>query len=427
MSRLQRASDINEKKPSGPLRICLLSYRSNPHCGGQGVYVKYLSRALLEMGHKVDVVSGPPYPELPSGAKLIKLQSLDLYSPPNPFRMPTLKELSNPVNLWEWLDICFMGFPEPFTFSLRAYAFLEKNGHNYDVVHDNQSLGYGLWWATKFAPFVATIHHPITVDRDVAVDSVRSWVKKAKIRRWYSFIAMQKRVARKMPRIITVSECSKRDIASGFALRPERIRVVPNGINTELFRPINGVKKNPNQLLVTNSADTPLKGLYHLLKAVDSIRKKREIKLVVIGTPKKDGGIVKLIRELDLGQVVEFTGRVDDDEFVRRHAESAMVVVPSIYEGFGFPAAEAMACGVPVISTTGGALPEVVGDAGILVPPASPEALEKAIHELLDNPNRADELGRAGFSRVHRLFTWQQAARSYTEVYEEAINAYRKL
>jgi glycosyltransferase involved in cell wall biosynthesis len=373
----------------------------------------------------VDVLSGPPYPELDPGAELVRLQSLDLYNAQNPFRMPTFMELSNPVNLLEWLSVSSMGFPEPLTFGIRACLHLRRRLASYDVLHDNQSLSYGVWWLADRMPSVATIHHPITVDRDVAMASVRSPAKKLKILRWYSFIGMQLRASRHLHRIITVSECSKRDIAQAFPVRPARVRVVPNGINTELFRPLYGIPRNPGEVLVTNSADTPLKGLYHLLKAMAGARKRRQARLVVIGTPKKDGGVVKLIRELGLGDAVRFTGRVGDEELVRHYAKAAMAVVPSVYEGFGLPAGEAMACGVPVISTTGGALPEVVGGAGVLVPPADPAALEEAIVDLLDHPDKAAALGQAGYERVHRLFTWKRAAELTADVYREAIRAYR--
>ncbi|MBI9076740.1 MAG: glycosyltransferase family 4 protein [Desulfatibacillum sp.] len=418
-------SELQAINGDRPLRVCLLSYRSNPHCGGQGVYVKYLSAALQEIGHHVDVVSGPPYPELVEGVGLHKLQNLDLYNAENPFRMPGPFELADPINFIEWMGVTTMGYPEPFTFGLRAYLFLSKFHQNYDIIHDNQCLAYGIWGATRFLPAVATIHHPITVDRDVAVQSVRSPFKKLKIRRWYSFIDMQKRVSRHMTRVVTVSEASKKDIAQEFPVRPKRIKVVPNGIDTTHFRPMHGVEREKNRLLVTNSADTPLKGLYHLLKAVHEVRKKRDVQLTVIGTPKKNGGITKLVRELGIRDIVTFTGRLDDDAFVREFSRASIAVVPSVYEGFGLPAGEAMACGLPVISTTGGALPEVVGDAGVLVPPADPQALEHAIIDLLDNPEKAQALGKAGYERVHRLFTWKNAAEQTAEVYREAIRAYR--
>lgn len=404
-----------------PLKICMLSYRSNPHCGGQGVYVRNLTKALRDIGHQVEVVAGPPDPLLHDGVKLSMLNCLDLYNAENPFRTPTARELSNPINFMEWISVSTMGFPEPFTFGLRAYQFLRNKFQDYDVVHDNQCLSYGLLAIQKFVPTLATIHHPITVDRQLAVKSVRSIAKKMKYMRWYSFIGMQKRVSKRLSKIITVSEFSKMDIGKDFKIPANKFHVVPNGIDTDTFYPIPEIKRKPNTLIVTNSADTALKGLYYLLQAVHDVSQYRKIKLTVIGTPKKNGGIVKLIRQLGIGNLVHFTGRITDAAFVQQYAKSAIAVVPSLYEGFGLPVGEAMACGIPVISTTGGALPEVAGDAAILVPPANPKALSTAIIDLLDNPQKAEKLGQAGYKRVHEQFTWKNAALKTVDAYKEVI------
>jgi len=409
------------------LRICLLSYRSNPHCGGQGVYLKNLSRALKDLGHHVEVVSGPPDPLLDRDIPVHHIPCLDLYNEKNPFRVPSLKELSDPVNLYEWLGVSTMGFPEPFTFGVRACNFLKNKFDNYDVVHDNQSLSYGIWAISRKVPTTATIHHPITIDRDISISTLSSLWKKAKQMRWFSFIGMQKRVARAFSHIITVSECAGSDISREFDIPQNRFRIVPNGINTDIFYPISGIEREKGRIIVTNSADTPLKGLFYLLKALAEISKTRKVRLIVVGTPKKNGAVVKLIKTLGIGHLVTFTGRIDDGEFVRQYARAAMAVVPSVYEGFGLPAGEAMACGVPVISTTGGALPEVVGDAGILVPPADHLLLGEAIKALLDSPERADELGRAGYKRVQDGFTWKRAAEKTVEAYREVICDYRKV
>ena len=408
-----------------PLRICLLSYRSNPHCGGQGVYLKNLSRALSNLGHHVEVVTGPPNPLLDDNIPVFQLPCLDLYNPENPFRIPSLQELSNPINLVEWLSVSTMGFPEPFTFGFRAWNFLKNRFNQYDIVHDNQSLSYGLWAINKRIPTLATIHHPITVDRDIAVNSVTATWKKVKHLRWYSFIEMQKRVSRTLSHIITVSECAREDICRDFDIPPDRFRVVPNGINTDLFQPIAGIERAPNRFIVTNSADTPLKGLYYLLKAVAEVARTRDIYLTVVGSPKKNGGIVKLIRELGIGNRITFTGRISDRLFIEEYARATAAVVPSVYEGFGLPVGEAMACGVPVISTTGGALPEVVGDAGLLVPPENPAALAKAMIEILDRPEMTRKLGAAGYRRVQENFTWEKAAEKTVAAYREVIDGHR--
>ena len=353
--------------------------------------------------------------------RLSQIPCLDLYNPEDPFRVPSLQELRNPINLIEWLGVSSMGFPEPFTFGLRAYLFLRDQFDRYDIIHDNQSLSYGVWAIKKFVPTVATIHHPVTVDRDIAIKAVSAWWKKAKHMRWYSFIGMQKRVSRTFSHIITVSECARKDISREFKIPENRFRVVPNGINTDLFYPLEGVQREPNRIIVTNSADTPLKGLYYLLQGIAVLKQSHPIQLVVIGTPKKNGGITKLIRKLDIGALVRFTGRISNAEFRRQYARATLAVVPSVYEGFGLPVGEAMACGVPVISTTGGALPEVVGDAGLLVSPADPAALTHAIKTLLDNPEYAAALGRAGFERVANHFTWEKAAEKTVAAYREVI------
>jgi len=409
------------------LRIGLLSYRSNPHCGGQGVYIKNLSRALSDLGHQIDIISGPPYPILDSDIKLIKLPSLDLYNPNDLFRVPKISELMDFTNLIEWLGVSTMGFSEPLTFGMRAYKYLKNKFHKYDIIHDNQSLSYGLWAIKKKIPTIATIHHPITVDLNIAIKSEPVLWKKLKHLRWYSFLAMQKKVAKTLSQIITVSECAKYDISKEFCIPKNRFTVIPNGINTDLFYPMPEIKRRKNRIIVTNSADTPLKGLYYLLRSVAEISKKKTVELIVIGTPKKNGKILRQIKKLNIGSFVTFTGRISDEAFVRQYAKATVAVIPSVYEGFGLPAGEAMACGVPVISTTGGALPEVVGDAGILVPPADPSALTNAITKVLNNPDLAEQLSIAGYQRVQNHLTWHAAAKKTVDAYRRAIHDYRKI
>jgi len=424
----RRQSATGKRKGNGQaLKICLLSYRGNPTSGGQGVYIKYLSRALRDLGHHVDVISGPPYPELPGGVTLHQLPGLDLYNPNHLFKVENYRDLLSPLNQLEFLSMCSGGFPEPFTFGRRVFGYLKERKPAYDIIHDNQCLSYGLLKVSELGfPLVTTIHHPITVDREMELAAAPNWLKRLKVRRWYTFLRMQIRVSRRLRKIITVSECSKKDISREFGVSQNCFRVVPNGINTDYFYPLPDVARKPHHLLVTNSADTPLKGLRYLLAAVASIKRKRPIHLTVIGKPKPDGAIEKLVGELGVGDVVRFTGRIADEEFARYYAEAAMAVIPSLYEGFGMPAGEAMACGVPVISTTGGALPEVVGEAGILVPPGDSGALEEAILSLLDQPERRALLGQAGLQRVQDALTWEHAAKMTIAIYKEEMHAYRR-
>ena len=411
------------------LKIGIISYRSNPHCGGQGVYVRNLSRALSDLGHRVEVIAGPPDPLLSDPAlplinstpRLTMLKTLDLYNPEDLFRTPSFDELKDPVNLLEWLGVSTMGYPEPMTFGMRANRYLKNRLEKYDIIHDNQSLSYSMLSLSRRIPVTATIHHPITVDRRIAVQSTRSFIKKAKHLRWYSFIGMQIFVARRLKNLITVSDYSKNDIAQEFAIPTDKFTTIPIGIDTDIFYPLESVKKDPNRLIVTNSADTPLKGLYYLLHAVKNLSLRRPVKLTIIGTPKKNGGIERLVKSLDLKDHVEFTGRIDNDRFIKEYAKATIAVVPSLYEGFGLPVGEAMACRIPVISTTGGALVEVAGNAAKMVPPKDAKALEMAIDELLDDKKERERLAQAGYKRVMENFTWETTAIKTAQAYKKTI------
>lgn len=415
-------TDPNELPQTGgaePLRIALLGYRSNPHSGGQGIYLHYLSKALVQAGHQVDVISGPPYPELVDGAHLIKLPSLDLFAAPNHVTALRLKHLRSFTDTFEYLSMLTGGFPEPYTFGRRLERYFRKVRPDYDIVHDNQALCYGtLSLQQRGVPLVTTIHHPITSDLELALANESDWGMRLLIKRWHAFIKMQKKVARRLKHIVTVSESSRADIIKAFDLDPSRVRVVYNGIDTETFSPQPGITRKPDQIMVTASADAPLKGLQYLLRAMALLAESHpELRLVILGKLNKEGVTDRLIDQLGIRQRLIFLSRIETTEVVRQYAESTLVVVPSLYEGFGFPAGEAMACGVPVIATDGGALPEVVGDAGITVPVRDPAAIAGAITHLLANPAERDRLGRAGRERIVSRFSWQVAAKTMVETY----------
>ncbi len=405
------------------MRIALLSYRGNPHSGGQGVYVRHLSRALARLGHQVEVIGGPPYPHLDPEVRLTRLESLQLYRPENPFR--PARRPAGAVDLLEFGHMCTGGFPEPLTFSLRAHALLKRRRPDFDVVHDNQCLGYGLLGIQRGGlPVLATVHHPIAVDRDLEILNAPSRSRRHAVRRWYGFVRMQHRVARRLPRLVTVSERSRDDIASAMGVDPQRVVVVPNGVDPDTFRPVPGAKKVPGRLLTTASADVPLKGLIPLLEAVARLRVRRPVQLVVVGNLRKNGATAAAIERLGLNGSVRFVSGVGEEELVHLYGEAELAVVPSLYEGFSLPAVEAMACGVPVIATTAGALPEVLGrdgEAGFLVPPGDPEALAASISSALDDPELRRRLGACGRQRVAKCFSWDRAAAATAEIYRELI------
>ncbi|MEW6267750.1 MAG: glycosyltransferase family 4 protein [Thermodesulfobacteriota bacterium] len=410
-----------------PLRVCLLTYRGNPRSGGQGIYVRLLSRELAALGHQVDVWSGPPYPELGDGVRLVKVPSLDLWNEAALLRRPSLRELRDPINVAEYARTALGGFPEPLTFSRRVARRFARDAlaRHYDIVHDNQSLGPGLLRVRERLPVVATIHHPVTMDFRIALRAAPTRLKRWGLRRWYSFLPVQKRVSRRLDRVLTVSQASARDLAAEYGIRSELLRVVGNGINLEVFHPLPDIERRDDRLITTLSADSPLKGFSFLLDALAELRKTRPtLELTVIGQPGVRSQTSAQVKRLGLAAAVRFTGRVEAEDIARAYAESAIAVVPSLYEGFGFPAGEAMACEVPIVSTTAGALPEVVGRdgrAGVLVEPGSAPALARAIGELLDAPERRREMGVAGRARVTALFTWRRAAERTVESYRETI------
>lgn len=413
-----------------PLRVAYLAYRGNPHSGGQGVYTRYLTRELVALGHTVEVFGGQPWPELDPGVVWTPVPSLDLYREPDPFRIPWPTEFKSRIDLLEFALMCTAGFPEPLTFSLRARKVLAARLGEFDVVHDNQCLGNGLLGMLEDGwPVLATLHHPITVDRDLELAHARTRRRRFTLRRWYGFLGMQMRVAAALPRLVTVSESSKRDIAAQMGVPIERLSVVPVGVDTNRFRPLAHVARRPGRLMTTASADVPLKGLVPLLEAVAKLRTEREVDLVVVGKPRPESRVSETIDRLGLAGHVQFVSGVDDERIVELYAECEVAVVPSLYEGFSLPAVEAMACGAALVATTGGALPEVVGEsgkAGLLVPPGDPSALAVAIGEALDDFGLRARLGEAGRKRVLEKFTWRATAEGTVEQYRALLEDRRR-
>jgi glycosyltransferase involved in cell wall biosynthesis len=412
------------------MHICLLSYRSYRYSGGQGIYLRYLSQSLRDMGHLVDVISGPPYPELPSEVRLIKLPSLDLYAMSSVQRLfINPKKLNTFASLVEWSGTMSGYFSEPLAFGMRAYDLISKGRINkYDIVHDNQTMSYGILKIQGLGlPVVETIHHPVTIDRDLAIQSVKSLKDKLGLKRWFSFIDMQIKVARRLSHIVTVSQTARRHIAESFRISEDKLRVVYNGIDTDIFCPgkIN-VRRN-NRLLVVISRDTPVKGLRYLLEALAVLNRQSQIELIVVAKGTDNQVTQRLMDNLGIRQYVKVIDEIDTTELVNQYRMATIVIVPSVYEGFGLPAGEAMACGAPVISTTAGALPEVVGDVGILVPPADVGALVSSISLLMTNRDIRKRLGQMGRKRIVREFNWKNTAKHTVEVYNEAIEYRRYL
>ncbi len=426
------------------MRIALLSYRSLPTCGGQGVYVRHLSRELVTLGHQVTVLSGPPYPLLDPGVGLRTLPSLDLYATSDPFRWPSPRELRTVADIVEFGLMRTGQFSEPLAFSIRAARALGPGAGrppHFDIVHDNQGLGYGLLALRRAlrphgVPVVATVHHPITVDRRIALAAAPDRSARIGIRRWYSFLPMQARVARTLDGIVVPSQSSGQEIVTDMGVAPELIRTVPLGVDSDVFRPAgtgtgsgaSATTPTPGRIVVITSADVPLKGLGVLLEALAKVRVERAAHLVCVGMARPGGATARQVDELGLTDVVTFHSNLSEADLVRLLQSAELAVVPSLYEGFSLPAVEAMAAGVALVTTTAGALPEVVGpagQAGELVAPGDAEALAAAMGRLLDNPRLRARMGAAGRKRVEDRFSWRAAASATAAWYCDRIDAVR--
>jgi glycosyltransferase involved in cell wall biosynthesis len=406
------------------MRICLLCNRGNMYSGGQGVYLYYLSRELQKLGHEVHIIVGPPYPHVAEGVTEHRVENLNLFEFGFPKKNPF--QIFTPLNLYELVATRLGMFPEMFSFSFRAYQKLREllPYCRFDIIHDNQTLGYGMLLMKAFnIPIVATVHHPLPIDRksDIAyIDRARERFGRIT---FYPFV-MQHLVTWMMDRVITVSESAAEETRNTFKVPQKKIRVVYNGIDTEMFRELNGERKENGRLLVVANTQDRKKGVVYLLGALRLLREDMDVKLTIVDRGAPDNEYTPaLVDRFGLNGSVEFTGRLNLEELVEYYARAEIAVVPSLYEGFCLPAAEAMACGLPVVATTAGALPEVVDDGkcGILVPPRDHHALAGALKRLLSDKDLRQTMGKEGRERVERLFTWEEAARRTVDVYREVL------
>ncbi len=409
--------------PDGPLRLAYLTYRGKPHVGGQGVYTRHLTKALVDLGHHVEVFSGQPYPVLDDRVVLHALPSLDIWNDQYPGRLPGYWEIKSKGDLAEVLTHLTGRFGEPLAFSVRVLAELQKRRGDFDLVHDNQCLGYGILRVNRILPTIVTLHHPITRDRALEMAHTPDRRKRRSIGRWYGFVEMQGRVASRMPRIVVVSENSIKDIHADMGVSLDRMRLVPVGVDPELFKPIPGVERQPGRLITTASADVALKGLPYLLEAMAKLRTERDVRLTIIGRP-KPGASLDLIDRLGLRPYIDFVSGVPDERIVELYAEAELAVVPSLYEGFSLPAIEAMCTGICLVATDGGALPEVTGadnDTVLQCPAGDVEALAAAIRRGLDDPALRRRIGAAGRRRVVERWSWKHCAQLTVEQYREVL------
>ena len=410
-----------------PLKIAILSYRSAPFGGGQGIYVYELSKALNNIGHNVDVISGPPYPELIADIELIKLPGLNLFSTFE-FR-ERLKIFFHTKNksLDDWYEFSSTlmgGFPELQTFGNRAKVFLSDK--NYDAVIDNQSISFGMIDIQKSKPFIEIMHHPISKDYFYDLKFARGLMQRLSKMRWFSFLKMQKKVAKQIKVIATPSLNSKQDIHHDFKVPMQNIQVIPNGIDFNTFCSLPNLAPRANGVITTASADVPLKGLDFSLHAIARLKSEYpDINLTVIGSPRAEGHTERLIKKLKLEEQVSFKTNLTKEQIAHEYAKSSVAVVSSLYEGFGFPVGEAMACAIPLVATNVASIPEITGSFAQLIPAEDAEAIYQGIKNIFQNPQKYKIQAELGRQHIIENFDWTKIGHAYEELLYKTINDFR--
>ena len=409
----------------------MLAYRGKPHVGGQGVYVREMSKALVELGHTVEVFGGPPYPDLDDKVPLHKFPSLEIFNDHYPGRIPGFWEIKDYPDFVEVCSYLTGNFSEPLSFSMRAFRALKERSDEFDLVIDNGSLAYGNLKIQKKLglPILGIIHHPITVDRRLELDNARTFLERLGKRRWYAFTRMQTRVCQKIQRIITVSESSKEDISHDHKVDINKIHVVPIGIDTDFFAPQTDIERIPGRIVSTASADVPLKGQKFLLEAIAKVRDEfPHVHLELVGKQREGSTTAETLNQLGLDDIVRFNQGISYKELVKLLASAEVAIVPSLYEGFSIPAIEALSCGAPLIASTGGALPEVAGphlETCLAVPPGDSDALADQIKYAFQNPDLCRKIGLAGRQRVIEKWSWRESAITTAEHCRSLLSSWK--
>ena len=410
------------------LQIAILSYRSAPFGGGQGVYVHDISKALSMMGHKVDVISGPPYPNLSDQVSLVKLPGLNLFqtfSFKDRLKIFWMKESKSLSDIYEFISVLLGGFPEMRTFGYRAKEYLGKK-KQYDIVIDNQSLSYSMVDIQKEFPFIEIIHHPITKDFKHEIEGNKKILYRLSRHRWYSFLKMQKKVAPKINTIVTPSHNSLQDISKDFNCDPANIFVIHNGLDIDVFKPNNDITRNPLRLITTASADVPLKGLDYSLRSLAELKNYfNGIHLIVIGKAKEDGHTSRLIKELNIERDVKFKTGLTKEGIAEEYAKSSISLVSSLYEGFGYPVIEAMSCGVPLIAANTSSIPELVGEFATLIPSQNVQAQVKAIKNVIENYDDYKNIAEKGRVHIIEQFNWLKITEEYENIIFKTIKSFK--
>jgi MMP alpha-(1->4)-mannosyltransferase len=416
------------------MKICFIMYQGNMYSGGQGVYLHYMTRELVKLGHEVHVISGRPYPRVAEGVVHHKVHSYSFWAFLDGRDEHAYDHEYNPLaffhpwNFYEFAATRASLASLFFTFSVRAYQKLsevERSSGPFDLVHDNQTLGYGILAMKKLMGkrVVASLHHPLAIDKANNLSEAKSLPARITKELWFPW-RMQSIVANGIDRILTGSRNSAESLSRSMDIPLSHIRQTPYGVDHEIMRPLPDAERVPRTILFVGDSEDRNKGARFLIEACAQLQHELDFTLLFKDKKEQDMKVVPpLVWKHGLKRFVEYIPRLTTDELVRLYNSAQIVVSPSLYEGFGLPAAEAMACGAPVIATTAGAFPEFIenGRTGILVPPGDARALAVAIKSLLLDPERCVRMGAAASEHIRRDFTWERTARETVGVYEEVL------
>ena len=404
------------------LKIGLLSYRSDPFSGGQGIYIKNVSEALQNRGHEITIFSGNPLPIVSNKIKVVEINTPGYFETFNSFERFKIFQAQEKtrLDLWDFIETFTGTFTEPIFFGDRLLQNTEfaKTADSYDVFHDNQSISNYPDSINK--KLITTLHHPIHVDRDIDLENESSFLRKLAIKRWYSFLNFQKKNLKKVKKIISPSKSSKKDICHYFQYPAEQISVIWNGIDLADCKFHQRTSFN-SEFVTIISSDVPMKNLRNILKALYLLKNDGlDAKLTIIGDLREDNK--KLINDLDLNDLVSFRRKLPRNELIKILNASDIGIAASSYEGFGFPLVEMIATGLPVIVSDKASLPELAGEAGLKFNSDDVSDLKEKMKELIKNHTLREKLANNSKVRRDAFFGWDEYAKKLEDLFEEIIS-----
>ena len=404
------------------LKIALLSYRSDPFSGGQGIYIKNISEALHNRGHEITIFSGNPLPEVNKAIKVVRIETPGFFETFDSLeRLKIFTSLEkNRLNFMDFFETFTGTFTEPVFFGERLVKnkYFQETVDEFDIFHDNQSISS--YPETVLKKLVTTLHHPIHVDKEIDLTSEKSFLTRLSIKRWYSFLNFQKKNLKAVKKVISPSLSSKNDICRYFDYPSKNISVIWNGINLDDCKFHQRGSFNANFVTII-SADVPMKNLKTVLKALHLLKQEGiNAKLTIVGDLREDNN--KLIDRLGLTKEITYKSKLPRKQLIQSLNNADIGIAPSKYEGFGFPLVEMIATGLPVIVSDKASLPELAGNAGLIFNSSDSNDLKEKMKELIENAALRNKVAENSKLRRDDFFGWDEYAKKLEGLYKEIIS-----